>query len=138
MTNQLASWLSMPTMSSMPPSIRSALSPDSAVRLQAIQKQPRGLRKGAAAWLGKRLHRVGLPCWNASAQSAPPTSHQFLNPPYPLESNPTHILTTSATGCTKILPSPISPVWAAVATSRTTLSTWPLQQTCTVKPQTLY
>lgn len=33
----------------------------------------------------------------------------------------------SATGCTKIFPSPICPVCAAVATMRTTVSTWPLQ-----------
>jgi hypothetical protein len=35
----------------------------------------------------------------------------------------------SATGCTKILPSPISPVCAAPAMMRTTLSTWPLRGT---------
>ncbi len=35
----------------------------------------------------------------------------------------THTRTTSATGCTKILPSPISPVCAAAVMMRTTLST---------------
>lgn len=41
---------------------------------------------------------------------------------------PPHMRTMSATGCTKILPSPISPVYAAAATSRTTTSTWFLQR----------
>lgn len=43
-----------------------------------------------------------------------------------------NILMTSTTGCTNILPSPISPVWAVEAMIWTTLFTWSLHGSTSV------
>ena len=86
----------MPVMSCMPPSMCSAIAPVSAVRLQWCATRASVGQAGRCSGQKQRAH----------SNVAEITQHQLSTSSAPAQP---HMRTMSATGCTKILPSPISP-----------------------------